>query len=62
MGWSWAPWLAHRAHTHQLRLGLQSIPHRILEGTNPPGPIDPEEVLIVPYIDNLTVLGLSAPV
>ena len=60
MGWSWAMWLAQRAHQHLCLeasgLGLERI---VVEGKPSPGMAD-GEVILIPYADNLNVAGTCA--
>eukprot|EP00971_Amphidinium_carterae_P170959 3388019-Amphidinium_carterae.1 len=59
MGWTWAAYYAHRAHMHQLKTALTGFNVQFLDGTAPPKHLVKETVAVLPYIDNLTVLGLD---
>ncbi|CAE8608177.1 unnamed protein product [Polarella glacialis] len=59
MGWSWAMWIAQRAHQHQAMLGSQvPFSHIIVDGAPVPDLSDGSPVLL-PYADNLNVAGID---
>ena len=60
MGWSWAMWLAQRAHQN-ISLIASGLPvdHVVVEGRPVPDLTDGNPV-IIPYADNLNVAGTNA--
>ena len=57
MGWSWAMFFAQRIHQHQVMIGA-NIPHeQVLVDGRPAPNLSSGKVVIVPYADNLNVIG-----
>lgn len=57
MGWNWAMFIAQRIHQHQVMLGC-GLPHdQVLADGRPAPNMSTGKTLIVPYADNLNVIG-----
>ena len=56
MGWNWAMLIAQRAHQHQSTLAAGLTMDRVLVGGRP-SPSIAEDVAIIPYADNLNIVG-----
>ena len=59
MGWSWAMWLSQRIHQHQAMVASGLCMERILVDGKPCPDLTTGEPVIVPYADNLNVLGID---
>lgn len=59
MGWSWAMFFAQRIHQHQVMIGAGIPHHRVLADGRPAPVLKDESVVIVPYADNLNVIGTN---
>ena len=57
MGWSWAMFFAQRIHQHQVMLGAGVGADQILVDGRPAPSLSSGQPIIVPYADNLNVLG-----
>ena len=57
MGWSWAMYFAQRIHQHQVMLGTGAKPEQILADGRPVPSLSSGVPIIVPYADNLNVIG-----
>ena len=60
MGWSWAMYVAHRAHQHQALIGSGLDVSRVLVDNQPAPDLSSGEPVLLPYADNLNVAGLDA--
>ena len=59
MGWSWAMWISQRVHSH-LCLQATGLDHsRFLVEGQPAPCLEEGEVALLPYADNLNVLGID---
>ena len=58
MGWSWAMFIAQRVHQHQSMLAAEVPISRVLVDGRPAPPLSDGPVL-VPYADNLNVVGVN---
>lgn len=58
MGWSWAMFIAQRVHQHQSMLAAEVPMSRVLVDGRPAPPLSDGPIL-VPYADNLNVVGVD---
>eukprot|EP00971_Amphidinium_carterae_P179091 3552436-Amphidinium_carterae.1 len=56
MGWSWAMYIAQRVHTHVVMMSTGTPDTNLLED-HVPIPVFNDHPLLLPYVDNLNVLG-----
>ena len=59
MGWSWAMFFAQRIHQHQVMIGAGIPHHRVLADGRPAPVLKDESGVIVPFADNLNVIGTN---
>ncbi|CAE8609395.1 unnamed protein product, partial [Polarella glacialis] len=59
MGWSWAMWLAQRAHQHQALVGSGLSVSRLLVDGAPAPELESGQPVMLPYCDNLNVSGID---
>ncbi|CAK0841695.1 unnamed protein product, partial [Prorocentrum cordatum] len=57
MGWSWAIWLGQRANAHICCLASGLWISRVLTDHGPVPPLDGGEPFLLPYCDNINVIG-----
>ena len=57
MGWSWAMYFAQRIRQHQVMLGTGAKPEQVLADGRPAPSLSQGVPLLVPYADNLNVIG-----
>lgn len=57
MGWNWAMYFAQRIHQHQVMIGANLQVTQILADGRPPPDLSSGQTIVVPYADNLNVLG-----
>ena len=57
MGWSWAMWLAQRTHQHQAAIACNLDISRVIVDGRPSPSLSDGEPAILPYADNLNVVG-----
>ena len=63
MGWNWAMYIAQRVHQHQAMLAAEVDMSRVLVDARPPPPLSRAgKPILVPYADNLNVIGVDAKV
>eukprot|EP00971_Amphidinium_carterae_P310392 6168034-Amphidinium_carterae.1 len=58
MGFNWAMWIAQRTHTHIIQTSSMLGGERVIEEYQPVPRLD-DKGLLLPYVDNLTVLSTS---
>eukprot|EP00438_Fugacium_kawagutii_P013651 Skav213124 [mRNA] locus=scaffold107:139529:142876:+ [translate_table: standard] len=57
MGWSWSMFFAQRIHQHQVFLGTGLSHEQVLVDGRPAPSLSTGQVVVVPYADNLNVIG-----
>ena len=57
MGWSWAMFFAQRIHQHQVMVGADLAHEQVLADGRPAPDLSSGTTVIVPYADNLNVIG-----
>lgn len=59
MGWSWAMFFAQRIHQHQVMIGTGISHEQVLADGRPAPSLDSGKCVIIPYADNLNVVGIN---
>ena len=59
MGWSWAMFFAQRIHQHQVMIGAGISHEQVLVDGRPPPMLDDGKSIVIPYADNLNVIGIN---
>ena len=59
MGWSWSMFFAQRIHQHQVMIGTGISHEQVLADGRPAPPLDSGKCVIIPYADNLNVVGVN---
>ncbi|CAE8681315.1 unnamed protein product [Polarella glacialis] len=59
MGWSWAMWIAQRAHQFQALLGAGLNQDRLLVDGQPAPSLKDGTPIVLPYCDNLNIAGTN---
>ena len=59
MGWSWAMFFAQRIHQLQVMIGAGISHEQVLVDGRPPPMLDDGKSIVIPYADNLNVIGIN---